>query len=612
MASRSLGEDEITQYLFDYEASEDGFDGDDDSVADPSFIPDLESPFEEGPFETVEGSSIDGIIENLEHDVSTSQHLDTTEPSLKPGPSVRRQSKPKLNVRWKKKNLELNDHQIHFTGDETLPPEFLDLNSPIQFFFKLFPKELIEEIANQTNLYIVQKDPSMAFRVTETDIQQFIGLVYIMSLVHLPRVTKHWSGNLGTPLVQNTMPVNKFEKIRRFIHFNDNSKNVPRDHPNHDRIFKIRPVVKKLNDICQNVPYEKYLCIDEQICSTKARHNLKRYNPKKPNKWGYKIYVLSGVSGFAYKFEPETGAENKVEFTEPDLGAASNVVVRLSREIPRNKNYRLYFDNYFTSLSLLEYLSKQGILSLGTIRRNRIPDCKLPTDKEISKKERGYSVEYVGSVEGTEISTVAWKDNKVVTLASSFVGELPKSQVTRYDKVNKRYMTIDCPKIVGEYNRHMGGVDLIDSIMGRYKIKLRSKRWQVRMFYHFLDLVMSNAWLLYKRVHKIKNPQDNLLSSADFREEIATVLCKIGTKAVATKRNIEPEIQAKKRKGPAQYVPPTAVRQDQIGHWPVWAEKRIRCKYPNCVGVSQTICEKCGVALCYNKQNNCFKAFHTS
>ncbi|XP_046975179.1 uncharacterized protein LOC124541368 [Vanessa cardui] len=124
------------------------------------------------------------------------------------------------------------------------------------------------------------------------------------------------------------------------------------------------------------------LCVDEQICSTKARHNLKRYNPKKPNKWGYKIYVLSGVSGFAYKFEPETGTENKVEPGEPDLGAASNVV-----------------------------------------------------DKEISKKDRGYSIEYVGSIEGTEISTVAWKDNKIVTLASSFVGELPKAQVSRYDKL---------------------------------------------------------------------------------------------------------------------------------------------------------------------------------
>ena len=127
----------------------------------------------------------------------------------------------------------------------------------------------------------------------------------------------------------------------------------------------------------------------------------------------------------------------------------------------------------------------------------------------------------------------------------------------------------------------MGGVDLIDSIMGQYKIKLRSKRWQIHMFYHLLYLVMSNAWLLYKRVRKVKNAQDMQRSSADFRKEIATVLCNLGIKSQTNRRNIESEIQAKKRKSPAQFVPLVAVLKDQVGLWPDWAEKRVRCKYPN-------------------------------
>ncbi|XP_045453772.1 piggyBac transposable element-derived protein 3-like [Melitaea cinxia] len=266
-----------------------------------------------------------------------------------------------------------------------------------------------------------------------------------------------------------------FEKIRQFIHFNDNCQMLSQEHPEFDRLFKIRPLVQKLNEIFSKVPLEKYLCVDEQICSTKARNPLKRYNPNKPHKWGYKMYVLSGISGFAYKIEPETGSENVVLPGEPDLGASSNVVMRISREIPSNKNYRLFYDNYFTSLPLLEYLAKNGVLSLGTVRRNRIPDCKLPAEKEMSKKERGYSVKYVADVNGVDITTVAWKDNKVVNLASSFVDEMPKARVRRYNRKTKQYVSIDRPNIVGEYNRHIGGVDLIDSIMGRYKIQLRSK-----------------------------------------------------------------------------------------------------------------------------------------
>lgn len=617
MNSRPLRDGEIANVLDLQDDSEDGMEDDDDSVADPDYQD--ENDMEQEQFSSDENEdydvSVDEIIQSLEDSVPDSSPASAAVPTTsQQTQSVVRPKKPqKLNLRWKKKSLLLNEQQLRFLGNEILPAEILELDTTIQIFLYLFPKDLIEFIATQTNLYIVEKDPNNSFRVSSIDIQQFIGIVYIMSLIHLPRVTSHWNGTIGTPIIQEIMPVKMFEKIRQFIHFNDNSQILPREHPEFDRLFRLRPLVVKLNQTFAKVPLEQYLCVDEQICSTKARNNLKRYNPKKPHKWGYKIFVLSGVSGFAYKIEPETGLENVVLNHEPDLGASSNVVMRLAREIPQNQNYRLYFDNYFTSLPLLEHLSKNGILSLGTVRRNRIPDCKLPTDKEMAKKDRGYSVEYVADVNGVDISTVAWKDNKMVNLASSFVGEMPKAQVRRYDKKNKRYVSIDRPNIVGEYNRHMGGVDLIDSIMGRYKIQLRSKRWQVRMFYHLLDLSMVNAWLLYKRIHKAKGSKDKILNSADFRLEIATTLCKLGVPSkIKNRRSIENEIQAKRHKGPAQHVPSVAIRQDQTGHWPVWTVKRIRCKFPKCSGVSQTMCEKCGVALCFNKQNNCFRLFHLS
>lgn len=56
---------------------------------------------------------------------------------------------------------------------------------------------------------------------------------------------------------------------------------------------------------------------------------------------------------------------------------------------------------------------------------------------------------------------------KLLYLHQVLLVSLPKSRFTRYEKVNKRYMTTDCQKVVGEYNRHMGSVDFIDSIMGR-------------------------------------------------------------------------------------------------------------------------------------------------
>ncbi|CAH2090906.1 unnamed protein product [Euphydryas editha] len=147
--------------------------------------------------------------------------------------------------------------------------------------------------------------------------------------------------------------------------------------------------------------------------------------------------------------------------------------------------------------------------------------------------------------------------------------------------------------------------------MGYYKILIRSKRGQVQVFYHSLDLTMVNAWLLYREVKSSTQNLEKHMSSADFRLEIAKTLYKLGNKTAIRTANQQKSIFRPK----SIKVLRSIFRRLQcvkIGYWPVWSEKRIRCKFPKCTGVSQTICEKCGVALCYNKKNNCFKKFHTT
>ena len=78
---------------------------------------------------------------------------------------------------------------------------------------------------------------------------------------------------------------------------------------------------------------------------------MKQCNPKKPHKWGFKVFVLSGVSGFSYKFEIFTGASDNV-CAPDDLGASSNVVVRPVQHLPEKCNYKLYVDIWLNSIGL--------------------------------------------------------------------------------------------------------------------------------------------------------------------------------------------------------------------------------------------------------------------
>nr|XP_047139096.1 uncharacterized protein LOC124815006 [Hydra vulgaris] len=89
-------------------------------------------------------------------------------------------------------------------------------------------------------------------------------------------------------------------------------------------------------------------------------------NPMKPKKWGFKIYVLSGVDGLVHNFEIHTGPIDVCP-GQPDLKALGNIVMNLLVNVSRQKWHKLYFDNWYTSLELVKTLFTQGITWVGTI-----------------------------------------------------------------------------------------------------------------------------------------------------------------------------------------------------------------------------------------------------
>lgn len=61
------------------------------------------------------------------------------------------------------------------------------------------------------------------------------------------------------------------------------------------------------------------------------------------------------------------------------------------------------------------------------------------------------------------------------------------------------------PEIIREYNAHMGGVDLMDSYMGRNGLQIKTQDMATRFFYHFLDMAITNGFILYRRANGEKN-----------------------------------------------------------------------------------------------------------
>lgn len=508
---------------------------------------------------------------------------------------------------------------LQFKGNANLSDTILGLETSYDFFKYFFTDDVSNLIIEESNRYNAQKWPEKQRKLSKTELNQYIGICTMMSVIQMPNLRRYWAPITGNDLIKETMPFNKFEQIKQQLHFNNNEKMVPRDDVNHDRIFKIRPLVSALTDRFRTVPLEECLSVDEQICSTKCRSIIKVYMPNKPYKWGFKVHVLAGSkSGFCYFFEIYTGHENDDCFrlrNEKDLGASANIVIRLIRNVPNFQNYKICFDNYFSTLPLLVELSKRGIQSLGTMRRNRLRNKKLPKDKDIMSLARGSSLEMVTKIDDVEIASVTWRDTKVVSLISNFVGANPMQSVERFDKKLKKKVVVDCPNIVKEYNSNMGGVDLLDSMIGRGKIKIRSKKWYMRIYYHLLDITITNAWILYKKVNFHRGVEKKrMMTLGDFRIELSVTLCKLNRVSRNVGRpptEVSRKIDLKRKRPNCCPIPPKAARLDKMDHWPQWFGKRLQCKMPECKGYTFIKCSKCRISLCCNKQRNCFHQFHT-
>ncbi|KAG5863895.1 hypothetical protein JTB14_033307 [Gonioctena quinquepunctata] len=302
--------------------------------------------------------------------------------------------------------------------DNSLNPQFTsqdikegpEMGRPIHYFGIFFSNQLLDLIVEQSNLYACQVDPNKSLNLTRSELRIFIGTIIYMSIFGLLRHRLCWSQTCSIPRVADSMSRKRYEEIKKTLHFNNNG-NFPNDRNdmNRDKLFKLRPFLDNLQQKFSNQVKPQMLCVDEQIVPFKGISSLEQYNPKKSNKWGYKIFVPCDSGGLIHYFEVYTRKILPASGKE-DIGASGNIVLRLASIIPKHKNYLLFFDNWFTSMKLLTTLQMDGIYFLDTIRKDRIPGLQFPNDKIMKKQGRGTFEEYTTTVQGVPIIALKWFD----------------------------------------------------------------------------------------------------------------------------------------------------------------------------------------------------------
>nr|XP_023024004.1 piggyBac transposable element-derived protein 2-like [Leptinotarsa decemlineata] len=149
-----------------------------------------------------------------------------------------------------------NNNISTFCNPKEVSPDAKQALTHTDFFRLFFGKKLLEMIIEENNRYALQKNTEL--NLTMDELYVFLGILLLSEYGKYPNKRLYWSSEDDVPkMVQNSMRLKRFDKILRFIHFNDNSK-IIKD----DRLYKLRPLIDQLND-----KYKKLWCFGRKPLS---------------------------------------------------------------------------------------------------------------------------------------------------------------------------------------------------------------------------------------------------------------------------------------------------------------------------------------------------------
>lgn len=273
------------------------------------------------------------------------------------------------------------------------------------------------------------------------ELKAYIGLRILMGIYGVGRARDLWSAErLDEKVVaecySEVFSRERWEDLTRDLHVVDN--NTKPHGPARDRFWKLRPLIDVLQLRFRSNwdPYQ-HLSLDEEGIKTKARVEMKQYNKEKPSKWFIKVFALVDSQTYLWAFNLYAGKvdeEQEVRETTrrsrtsagaaesianvPDATAIYKHVMRLARQLPPNRPFHIYLDNWYTNLRVMEDLRKRSIFCTGTFKAK---SAGFPDSIKLAKlKNRGDWVSKTLVGASYSFSCLKWKDTKDVLMASSY------------------------------------------------------------------------------------------------------------------------------------------------------------------------------------------------
>ena len=283
--------------------------------------------------------------------------------------------------------------------------------------------------------------------VREGDIKIFLAHLIAMGLVRKGAIERYWDHGetVKTPFFGTYMGRNTFQAILSNLQVSDSSADLPRNNPNHDKLFKVCPFVDMMDrTFLQSYKAGRDLNVDKGCCPYKGRVHFKCYNPSKPSKWHLKLFEVSDArTGYIVAFEIYCGKNSTrivrdAEVLDPQCNTTTKTVMGLLQKGNLlGKGHHVYMDNYYSSPELFSELHYRETFACGTCRSNRKNMPKSVTKAKL--KNKGQCV----FQRNGPLLCIKWKEKKDVVMLST-VHEAVFIETGRVDKEGTKIEKSEC------------------------------------------------------------------------------------------------------------------------------------------------------------------------
>nr|BDT62960.1 MAG: piggyBac transposable element [Trachysalambria curvirostris majanivirus] len=374
--------------------------------------------------------------------------------------------------------------------DDKLPPDYLS---------HYIPGDIISNLFKGTNLKLRDnKNDDPLADVDDTKIRRFLGVNLMMSVIKYPQLHLYWMGNTKVSGIADSMSLNEFRNIVKHFQFDYNSEN------NHDKsddkLLKFRPLLDSIQMRCKQLKRPKRVAVAMMVMSFEngfEKIEIMKKNMDVPT--GLVTFVLIAPDGrlldieFYQSYDKliEAVKNTKLDISDyDDLSMGEAAVLRFIKSVRPGTMF--FFGEEFTTLRLLDILSKHNMGGTGIIAKKNIPNTvKCNSDKNLD----------LSVIEDGDHCIVSWQS---LSLASNVFEVEPMHHCNFYYRhiigrdVSLKNRKVSYPDIVHIYNEYMNGVDIFRRLFNRDNSSFRTGKHNVDVILALINMVYINSWSEYR------------------------------------------------------------------------------------------------------------------